>query len=323
MRKSKVLPITLMLLFVLSTVLAACSSDSNDSDNNEETEIVQDILVFGRGADSTTLDPARSTEVETFKVTKNLYETLLNMDEQDMTIVAGLAKEWKTSDDGLTYTFTLQEGVKFHDGTDFNAEAVVKNFERWANGDAEKFPSYHSVFGGFKGEEDHVIESVTADGDQTVIIKLAHPQVSFLEYISMEMFAIASPTAFEQEEDEFDKNPIGTGPFKFVGWEPGETITIDRFDEYWKEELPKLKKVIFRSIPNDTARLNALLAGDIDLADGINPSDAAAIESNENLQLFERPATNIAPAQILGGDKRLTGFLPHPSRIRFFDESGI
>ena len=108
---------------------------------------VQDILVFGRGGDSTSLDPSRVTEGETFKVTINLYETLLNFGEQDTTVVPGLAKEWEPSEDGLTYTFTLQEGVKFHDGTDFNAEAVVKNFERWASGDEEKFPYYNTMFG--------------------------------------------------------------------------------------------------------------------------------------------------------------------------------
>lgn len=300
------------LLFVLSIVLAACSSDAGDANNETESgKIVQTILVFGRGEDSTSLDPASATDDETFKVTKNLYETLLKSDEQDAMIVEGLAKEWKTSDDGLTYTFTLREGVKFHDGTDFNAEAVVKNFERWAKGSAEKFPNYHAVFGGFKGEEGHVIESVTADGDDTVIIKLTRPQASFLEDITMDSFAIASPTAFEEGDDEFEENPVGTGPFKFVGWEPEGTITIDKFDEYWQEGLPKLKKVIFRSIPNDTARLNALLAGDIDLADGINPADGAVIEGYEDLQLFEQPSVNSAVKPLLAGDKLIIGYLPY------------
>lgn len=298
MRKRKGLSLALLLLLVLSTVLAACSSGSGDgkkSDNagSDSGGTVQDTLVFGRGGDSTSLDPSRVTEGETFKVTKNLYETLLNFGDEDTTVVAGLAKDWETSEDGLTYTFTLQEGVKFHDGTDFNAEAVVKNFERWANGNAEKFPYYNSMFGGFKGDEGHVIESVTADGDHTVIIKLTRPQAPFLKNIAMDMFAIASPTAFEKGDDDFERNPVGTGPFKFVEWKPNETITIEKFDEYWQEGLPKLKKVIFRSIPDNSARLNALLAGDIDLADGINPSDGTAIEGNADLQLFERPSMNI------------------------------
>ena len=297
MRNRKFWSLALMLLLVLSTALAACSPDAGDGkegENKGSDDIgpVQDILVFGRGGDSTSLDPSRVTEGETFKVTINLYETLLNFEEQDTTVAPGLAKEWKTSEDGLTYTFTLQEGVKFHDGTDFNAEAVVKNFERWASGDEEKFPYYNTMFVG-DGDEGDVIESVTAEGDHTVIIKLTRPQAPFLKNIAMDMFAIASPTAFEKGDDEFERNPVGTGPFQFVEWKPNETITIQKFDEYWQEGLPKLSKVIFRSIPDNSARLNALLAGDIDLADGINPSDGAAIEGNEELQLFERPSMNI------------------------------
>ena len=249
--------------------------------------------MFGRGGDSTSLDPSRVTEGESFKVTVNLYETLLNFGEQDTTINPGLATEWEPSEDGLTYTFKLREGVKFHDGTDFNADAVVKNFERWANGDAEKFPYYSSMFGGFKGDEGHVIDSVTADGENTVIIKLTRSQAPFLKNIAMSMFAIASPTAFELGDDQFERNPVGTGPFKFVEWKPNETITIEKFDDYWDEGLPKLKKIIFQSIPDNSARLNALMAGDIDLADGINPSDGKSIEDNEKLQLFERPSMNV------------------------------
>ena len=302
MRKRKLGLLALMLLLVLSTALAACSSDTGDGKKEdgkkedaktEDGKNVKDILVFGRGGDSTSLDPSRVTEGESFKVTVNLYETLLNFGEQDTEINPGLATEWEPSEDGLTYTFKLREGVKFHDGTDFNADAVVKNFERWASGDAEKFPYYNSIFGGFKGDEGHVIESVTADGDNTVIIKLTRSQAPFLKNIAMSMFAIASPTAFELGDDQFERNPVGTGPFKFVEWKPNETITIEKFDDYWDEGLPKLKKIIFQSFPDNSARLNALMAGDIELADGINPSDGKSIEDNEKLQLFERPSMNV------------------------------
>lgn len=283
MNKKRMWSAALLLLLVLSTVLAACGTNSGSS---------KDTLVFGRGGDSTSLDPSRVTEGETFKVTVNLYETLLNFGEEDTTIQPGLAKEWNT-DDGLTYTFQLEEGVKFHDGTDFNADAVVKNFERWANGDADKFPYYNSMFGGFKGDEGHVIESVTADGDYTVIIKLKRPQAPFLKNIAMSMFAIASPTAFEKGDDQFERNPVGTGPFQFVEWKSNDSITIEKFDEYWQEGLPKLDKIIFRSIPDNSARLNALIAGEIDLADGINPADGEKIEGNADLQLIERPSMNV------------------------------
>ena len=285
MNKKRMWSAALLLMLVLSTVLAACGGNSGSGSD-------KDTLVFGRGGDSTSLDPSRVTEGETFKVTVNLFETLLNFGEEDTTVQAGLAKEWNT-DDGLTYTFQLEEGVKFHDGTDFNADAVVKNFERWANGDADKFPYYDTMFGGFKDDESHVIDSVTADGDYTVIIKLKRPQAPFLKNIAMSMFAIASPTAFEQGDDQFERNPVGTGPFKFVDWKTNDSITIEKFDDYWQEGLPKLNKVVFRSIPDNSARLNALIAGEIDLADGINPSDAEKIEGDGDLQLIKRPSMNI------------------------------
>lgn len=291
---------------MLSTALAACSDGKEDAGDKDKKDDGKDgvseesgdgsgeTLVFGRGGDSTSLDPSRVTEGETFKVTVNLFETLLNFGDQDTTIQPGLAKEHDTTEDGLTYTFELEEGIKFHDDTDFNADAVVKNFERWAGGNEEQFPYYSSMFGGFKDDESHVIESVTADGDYTVVIKLKRPQAPFLKNIAMDMFAIASPTAFEEQgDDDFERNPVGTGPFQFVNWKPNDSITIEKFDGYWQDGLPKLGKVIFLSIPDNSARLNALLAGDIDLADGINPSDGVTIEDEDALQLFERPSMNV------------------------------
>lgn len=289
---------TLAVLLIVSMVLAACQSGNGgeagtEGDKTGESGGESKTLVFGRGGDSVSLDPSRVTDGESMKVAANIFETLINFGEQDTTLQPGLAKEWEASEDGLTYTLELEEGVKFHDGTDFNAEAVVKNFERWANGDADTFPYYQSMFGGFKGDEGHVIESVTAEGDHTVVFTLKRPQAPFLKNLAMTMFGIGSPEAFEADAEAFGEKPVGTGPFKFVEWKRNDSITVEKNEDYWKEGLPKLDRVVFRSIPDNGARLNALITGDIDLADGINPSDQATISGDDNLQLFERPSLNI------------------------------
>ncbi|WP_432352806.1 ABC transporter substrate-binding protein [Sporosarcina sp. A2] len=296
MKKGKLWSLALVMLLVLSTALAACGNDEEKEgakDDGEKTSAKEKTLVFGRGGDSTSLDPSRVTEGETFKVTVNLFETLVNFGDEDTTIQPGLAKEWEPSEDGLTYTFKLEEGVKFHDGSDFNADAVVANFARWAGGDAEKFPYYSSMFGGFNGDEEAVIESVIAEDENTVVFTLKRPQAPFLKNLAMSMFAISSPEAFAKGDDEYERNPVGTGPFKFVEWKANDSITIEKNADYWQEGLPKLDKVVFRAIPDNAARLNALIAGEIDLADGINPSDGAKIEGDSNLQLFERPSMNV------------------------------
>ncbi|MGM9950255.1 MAG: ABC transporter substrate-binding protein [Lysinibacillus sp.] len=287
----------LMLLLVLSVVLAACNSDS-DSDTADSDDATDDkgsestggVLVFGRGGDSVSLDPAAVTDGESIKVTQNIFETLLKFNENDTTVEAGLAKDWKVSDDGLTYTFTLQEGVKFHDGTDFNAEAVVKNFERWSAGAEDTYYYYNSMF---RAEGKDLITSIVAENESTVVITLSRPQAPFLKNIAMAAFGIASPTAFEASGDAFGDQPVGTGPFKFVEWKRNDSITVEKNGEYWQEGLPKLDKIIFRAIPDNSARLNDLLTGAIDLADGINPSDGDSITSNADLQLIERPSLNV------------------------------
>ena len=307
MKRSKNYLFGFILLLTMALFLAACNADDDSStttdSNTDASETETDsnttddsssstpqVLVFGRGADSVSLDPGIVTDGESFKVTQNLFETLLNFGEEDTTIHPGLAKEWTVSDDGLTYTFQLQEGVKFHDGTDFNAEAVIKNVNRWKGGTEEEFYYFNSMF---KAEGEDVIKDVTADGDYTVVFTLSRPQAPFLKNLAMSPFGIASPTAFEAAGESFGDNPVGTGPFKFVEWKRTETITIEKFTDYWQAGLPKLDKVIFRSIPDNSARLNALTSGEIDLADGINPSDGKTVEGNAELQLIERPSMNI------------------------------
>ena len=297
MKKKKFWTLGVMLLLILSTILAACGGSDNKDTGSKDTSTGGDtassgepkILVYGRGGDSVALDPAVVTDGESFTVTANIYETLVNFGERDVTIQPGLAKSWEASEDGLTYTFQLQEGVKFHDGTDFNAEAVVKNIERWKTG-ADKHPYFSSQF--VVGDK-QVIESVTAEGDYTVVFKLSQPQAPFLKNLAMSPFAIASPTAFEADEEGLSANPVGTGPFKFVSWVRNDSITIEKNPDYYIDGYPKLDKVIYRSIPENSARLNDLLAGNIDVADGLSPSDKATIEGDANLQLIERPSMNV------------------------------
>ena len=239
MSRKKIWSLALLVMLVLSSILAACTSESGDDGSDGENSDPK-VLVFGRGGDSVSLDPGAVTDGESFKVTQNLFETLVNFGEEDTTINPGLAKEWDAAEDGLTYTFQLEEGIKFHDGTDFNADAVVANFERWANGSGEDFYYYSSMFGGYAGDEGHVIESVTADGDYTVVFKLKRPQAPFLKNLAMSPFGIASPDAIEKHGDKFGDNPVGTGPFQFVEWKRNDSITIEKFEDYWVKDLPKL-----------------------------------------------------------------------------------
>lgn len=299
--KNKSIKMLLISLLAISMLLVGCNSKPSEetggkkdpgTSSGSDSGPVKDTLVYGRGGDSASLDPITTTEGETFKVTINIFETLVEFGEQDTTINPKLAEDWKISDDGLEYTFNLRKGVKFHDGTDFNADAVIYNFNRWMNGDEEKFP-YYTQFGGYINDEGHVIKEIKALDEHTVQFILKRPQAPFLNNLAMDMFAIASPAALEKYGDDFRKNPVGTGPFKFVEWKANDTITIEKNTDYWVEGLPKLNKVIFRVIPENTARLNALAKGEIDVMDGLNNSDEPSVTSNPDLQIIERPSMNI------------------------------
>ncbi|TLS35698.1 ABC transporter substrate-binding protein [Pseudalkalibacillus caeni] len=299
--KKKGFLLMLSMLMVLSIALAGCSSSENGSNdsssgNSDDGGSTQKTLVFGRGGDSVALDPAIVTDGESFKVTKNIFDTLVTYGDQDTSINEGLATEWKVSDDGLKYTLKLREGVKFHDGTDFNADAVVYNFDRWMNAGQDqkgKFAYYASMFGGFKGDEGHVIKEVKAVDDYTVEFTLNRPQAPFLKNLAMSPFAIASPDALEKQGDKFGENPVGTGPFKFKEWKRNDRIVVEKNEDYWMDGYPKLDRVIFRAIPDNSARLNALKTGEIDLMDGVNPSDVEGIKGDDNLQVFFRPSMNV------------------------------
>ncbi|TCS96937.1 ABC transporter substrate-binding protein [Hazenella coriacea] len=291
--KKKYLILSIALLFVFSSILVACGGKKASGDRAK-------TLVFGRGADSILLDPIQVTDGESIKVASQVFDTLVEYDKGSTKIVPELADSWEASQDGLSWTFKLKQGVKFHDGTPFNAEAVVYNFNRWMDSKhpehkGGEFAYYAYMFGGFKGDSGHVIKNVVAEDEYTVKFELNFPQGPFLSNLAMPAFSIASPTAVKKDPVKFAHNPAGggTGPFEFVEWKKNNSITLKKNKNYWKPGLPKLDKVIFKSIPDNGSRFSNLKSGDIDMMDGLNPDDVQLIKSDSNYQLFLQEGMNV------------------------------
>ncbi len=296
----------LILLMTMLTIviLAACSNNNanNNSDdgNNASTDNEAEdggTLIFARGADSVSLDPIDMTDGESLRVTNNIYDTLFVYDE-NLELQGALAEDYEVAEDGKTWTITLKDGIKFHDGTDFNAEAVVFNFERWMdldnpyhNGD---FAYYPFLFGGFKGEDGHLIEYVEAKDDTTLEFKLTDEVGGFITYLTVPFFGIASPSAIEEYEDDFYENPVGTGPFKFKSWTRNDNIVLEKNENYYEEGKPKLDQLIIQTIPDNAARLTSLLAGDIDMMDGLSPEDSGRVDETDGYHFVPRPSFNFS-----------------------------
>ncbi len=277
----RIIALTMLLVVVVAGLVFA-------EPNNGGT------LVYGRGGDSVGFDPILVTDGYSYKVTQQVFDTLVEYKPGTTAVVPSLASSWSVSDDGLIWTFRLRKGVKFHDGTAFNAAAVKFNFDRWRLVDhpyhqANKFIYYGYMFNGTPG----VIKDVVAIDDYTVQFVLTQKFATFLSNLAMVPFAISSPDAIQKWGDDYFTHPVGTGPFKFVEWVKSDRITLERNDDYW-DGKPYLEKIVFRSIPDNGARFMELQAGTVDIIDGISPNDVEILEKTKGLKLSPRPAMNVA-----------------------------
>lgn len=258
------------------------------------------IFTFGEYGNAVALDPAIVTDGISFRVTVQGCEPLLFFDGQSTNPIPGLAQSWTVSDDGLTWTFNLVENATFHDGTPFNAEAVVYNFERWRFTDhPTHFPElvfeyYEYMWGGF--DDASLITNVEATGEYQVTFTLASPYGSMLNTLAMPMFAISSPAAIEAAGAAYGTPEVGyscTGPYKFVEWISDDRVVLERNPDYWGEIPGNVDTIIYRVIPNAAARLAALNTGAIDAFEGPNVEDIPAIESSANTYIEYRPSMNV------------------------------
>ena len=258
----------------------------------------ESVFIFGRGGDSVSLDPALVTDGESFRVTGQCLEPLFQYEPGTTKPIPALATACTPNEEATEWTCELREGVKFHDGTDFNADAVVFNFERWRFTDnpyhyeSQVFEYYESMWGGF--DDASLITAVEKVDDLTVKFTLSTPMAPFLANLAMDMFAISSPAAIEAAGENYgtpSAGCVGTGPYKFVEWVEGDSITVEANADYWGGE-PPTKKIIWRVIPDDSARFLALQAGDIHGLEQATVEDLATAESDPNLQVITRPALN-------------------------------
>ena len=269
-----------VFLFLISSVYVA------------DTKVIGGTLIFGRGGDSVGLDPAHEKDGESFKVCENIYDRLVQYKDESTEIEPALAESWESSEDGLTWRFNLRKGVKFHDGTPFNAEAVLFSLNR----QHDPNHPFHNVGGSYTYWSytglTEIVEKIAAPDAYTVQIILKRPYAPFIYTIAMTPFSIVSPTALQKWKADFRNHPVGTGPFKFVRWDREDKVVLEANTDYW-EGRPPLDRIILRSIPDNSVRLIELQNGSIHAMEFPNPDDLPQIRADDRLRIIEQPGMNV------------------------------
>lgn len=299
-------PIIFAAVLCAPVALVACGDGAPSSGQPTGWSARQPgTVLVGRPADALALDPARVTDNESVEVAELVYEKLIEVDPVTNMLSPGLATSWDVSDEGRVWTFHLRRGVTFHDGTPLTAEAVVFSFERQRD---PRHP-YHLVADDWKfeywGSTYRNIEKVEAIDPYTVRVTIERRYAPFAANIALFPLSIVSPTAVERWGADYGRRPppgegsgldvrgapVGTGPFRFVGWQ-GERIVLERNPDYWGP-APALERLVFVAIPDGRQRLVALESGAIDIAYSILPQELQFVALHPDLTLHRTAGNNV------------------------------
>ncbi|MCA1993742.1 MAG: ABC transporter substrate-binding protein [Coleofasciculus sp. S288] len=299
-----------IVAFALAIALSTCyGSPTNQVSNSPSptsspTAVPEDVLIFGAGGQPVNLEPGNIMDGNSAMVQYQIYNRLLQTKPGTTELEPALATEWTASEDGKTWTFKLRSGVKFHDGTDLNAEAVKFNVERWWDPEHEfgfrdagkTYEVWSNLFGGYKGDPDSLLQNVVAEGTDTVKFFLRQPFAAFPAAIASGYFGIASPDAIKKAGAQYGTPAslaVGTGPYIFKEWRSGDRIVLEKNPNFWKKGLPKTEQLVMRFITDPAARLAQLRAGTIDLTVDLTPDQLREIQSDSNIEAIYRPSFNV------------------------------
>ena len=232
------------------------------------------VLEVGVDASPVGLDPHLITAFPSFQVVSGtIYEGLTAIDK-DLRVQPGLAQSWTVSPDGKTYVFKLRAGMTFHNGAPVEAADVVASFHRVTSKDIAS-PLASRLL---------TMDSVVATDLTTVTLTLKEPTAPLL--VSIATLAIV-PRGFETDKDSLQRNPVGTGPFKFKEWQPNGFIALSRFDHYWRAGAPKLDGVKFNIVPESATRQVGITSGQFSMLANIDPATALQLKGKPNVRLAE------------------------------------
>ncbi|MDZ7801918.1 MAG: ABC transporter substrate-binding protein [Trueperaceae bacterium] len=251
---------TFAMLVLLATPMALAQDDQE--------------LVIVRPSDPVSLDAQQETTAPGAWVFGNVIEPLITLNA-DMEVEGRLATDWEFVSD-RRLRFTLREGVTFHDGTPFNADAVKFTWDRALFADP---PGRWASLAG-------PIEAVEVVDEYTVDIVAERAYGPLLLVSTMVYTGVVSPTAVEKHGDAYGRNPVGTGPFEFVEWQTNEQVVLEANDDYWRGR-PELDRVVFRTVPENGARTLALRSGEADMLLKPSPSDLPSFEDDPDFDVLK------------------------------------
>jgi ABC-type transport system substrate-binding protein len=249
-----------------------------------------DTVVVGVLTDATTLDPAAAIDTWSTQLVAPLYDTLVRYNTETGGLEPGLARDWAVSDDGLEWTFRLRPGVRFHDGTPVDAEAVAFSLERQREG----HPYYRPEFTYWK-RSFSAIRSIERVAPDTVRIHLDRPLSPFLAYLTGAQASIVSPTAVKLWGADFGKHPVGTGPYSLVAWTG--RLTMRRNRDYW-DGTAKTEQLVFTKIEDPQQRVVALQSGSIDIALELLPRERQLLQLEPKVAKLTTAPNSIAALAI-------------------------
>jgi peptide/nickel transport system substrate-binding protein len=274
-----------LVMLIGMLILSACSGSTipegaeSGGTSKEPVSDAENEVVYASTSDAVGLSPTMTNDSVSSNVMTQIYENLFERNPETMELEPKLAESYENPDD-LTWVIKLKEGIKFQDGTDFNAEAVKYSFDKLRD----------PATGAPRASLLEPVDTVTVIDDTTVEIKTKYPYGPLLAALSHSNAAIISPTA-DQKQDLM-QNPVGTGPFKFVSWNQGDEIVLEKNPDYWNGEVA-LNQVRFKVVPEISTAISMLQTGEVNFLDALPPEQISRIEGLENVEVTKQEGTPV------------------------------